>query len=331
MTRVRLGAVGYLNARPLVFGLGGSTFDVARVDPALREGAKRFDLRFDVPSKCADLLHKGDIDVGLIPSIEYLEPPVEGPDRREDSRQPGEYLIVPGLAIVSNGPVASVALYATRPMPDVRSIALDTSSRTSVALVRVLCARHFRIDPALESRGPHLESMLKACDAALIIGDNALFQSSVVGRQSAIPVASPGQQSAVGGLQAAVESLQSALAGGHPPVEKIDLGQVWTETTGLPFVWAFWAGRRDALTDSEIEVLQQARDAGVRELDLIAHEYFAASPDAAERRRIGARYLRDNIQYHLGPDEQAGLELFYEYAVELGIARAESLRFFGKP
>src|ERR1051325_10667348 len=143
---IRLGAVGYLNARPRVHGLDRSP---------------QFALRYDVPSECARLLHEGAIDVGLIPSIEYL--------------RGGPYRIVPDLAIASRGPVASVAIYTTRPMRDVRSIALDTSSRTSVALVSVLCARLFNIQPALERRGPDLEDMLEHCDAALIIGDNALL------------------------------------------------------------------------------------------------------------------------------------------------------------
>jgi chorismate dehydratase len=98
MTRVRLGAVGYLNARPHVFGL---------------DRAPRFTLRFDVPSKCAELLHGGEVDAGLIPSIEYLR---------------GSYAVVPEIAIASRGPVSSVMLYTTRPMAEVRSIALDTSS-----------------------------------------------------------------------------------------------------------------------------------------------------------------------------------------------------------
>src|SRR5215470_1941300 len=143
---VRLGAVGYLNARPLVYGL---------------ERSPSFSLRFDVPSKCADLLHEGTIDVGLIPSIEYL--------------RGAPLAIVPDLAIASKGPVASVMLYATRPIADVRSIAMDTSSRTSVALVRVLCAKLFRIDPRIESASPDLGRMLSRCDGALLIGDNALF------------------------------------------------------------------------------------------------------------------------------------------------------------
>ena len=150
MPLVCLGAVSYLNARPVVFGL---------------ESSPDFAVRFDVPSQCAELLHAGAIDVGLIPSIEYLRP----------RGRTAPYAIVPDLAIASNGPVASVAIFTTRPMADVRSIALDTSSRTSVALVRVLCPRVFGIRPGLNHQAPDLGGMLAQCDAALIIGDNALI------------------------------------------------------------------------------------------------------------------------------------------------------------
>jgi chorismate dehydratase len=261
MTPVRLGAVGYLNARPLVHDL---------------ERNRRFSVRYDVPSRCAELLHAGDIDVGLIPSIEYL-------------RGTG-YRIVPDLAIASRGPVASVALYTTRSMSDVRSIAMDTSSRTSVALVRVLCARLFRIQPAIEMRGPDLNDMLAHAHAALIIGDNALFLNSSAG------------------------------------VGKIDLGQEWTTMTGLPFVYAFWAGRHGVLTADDVRALQHTRDEGVRRPDEIARDYFRDAPD---RQAIGARYLRDNIKYALGPDERAGLELFYRYAGEAGVvSTAGDVRFY---
>ncbi len=257
---VRLGAVGYLNARPLVHGLD--------VSP-------RFELRFDVPSECARLLHDGAIDVGMIPSIEYL--------------RGGPYRIVPDLAIASHGPVASVAIYATKPVRDVRSIALDTSSRTSVALVGVLCARLFKIQPAFEHRGPDVSAMLEHCDAALIIGDNALLLDH--------------RRSEVGGLK--------------PEIEKIDLGDAWSTLTGLPFVWAFWAGRPDALNTDDIKALQRARDAGVTQSELIAREYF---PDSRTRQTAAAAYLRDNIKYYLGDQERAGLETFYRYAVEVGVA-----------
>jgi chorismate dehydratase len=238
----------------------------------------RFDLRYDVPSECARLLHEGGIDVGLIPSIEYL--------------RGGPYRIVPDLAIASRGPVASVAIYTTKPIGDVRSIALDTSSRTSVALVSVLCARLFKIQPALEGRGPDLSAMLEDCDAALIIGDNALL------------------------LDHQKAHLEYRVPSTEYRIEKIDLGEAWSTLTGLPFVWAFWAGRPDALGVDDIVALQRARDAGVTQSDAIARRYF---PDSVARQAAGAVYLRDNIKYYLGDDERAGLEMFYRYAAEAGV------------
>jgi chorismate dehydratase len=264
MTLVRLGAVGYLNARPLVYRLDRSP---------------NFSLRFDIPSKCADLLHAGAIDVGLIPSIEYLR---------------GKSLsIVPGLAIASRGPVTSVMLYTTRPMKDVRSIAMDTSSRTSVALVRVLCSKLYKISPVFEPLGPDLDAMLAQHDAALLIGDNALFQPLDL----------------------------------SPQPQVIDLGEAWTQLTGLPFVYAFWAGRLDALTLAHVQELQATRDRGVAEAETVAKEYLKDAPD---RQALGARYLRDNIKYHFGDDERKGLELFYRYASEIGVAPAGAIRFYGR-
>jgi chorismate dehydratase len=250
MTQVRLGAVGYLNSRPLVYGLEGT----------------RFSVRYDIPSRCAALLHEHQIDVGLIPSIEYL--------------RGGPYRIVPDLAIASNGAVASVALYARKPISDVGAIAMDTSSRTSVALVRVLCAKLFKIRPAIEARGPDLSDMLERCDAALLIGDNALFLDD------------------------------------RPGIQKIDLGEAWLALTGLPFVYAFWAGRPGAVTPEDVAALQRARDEGVKRSEELARAYL---PDAPDRQTLGARYLRDNIKYDLGPDARAGLEMFYRYAAELGL------------
>ena len=270
---LRLGAVTYLNARPLVYGL---------------ESDDRLTVRFDVPARCADLLHADEVDLGLIPSIEYLRvPPGRGP-----------YAIVPDLAIASRGPVASVALYTTRPVADVLSIALDTSSRTSVALVSVLCQQVFRIAPRMEGLGPDLPQMLARADAALIIGDIALLQDR--GR---------------------VE-----IAGRSVAVEKIDLGDVWTAATGLPFVYAFWAGPASGVTPAQVERLQHARDLGVARAEDIGRRYFE---DAPEHQALGARYLRDNIKYSLGPDERQGLELFYRYAAEAGVVEAAApVRFF---
>jgi chorismate dehydratase len=219
----------------------------------------------------------------LIPSIEYL--------------RDGPYEIVPDVAIASTGAVNSVALFTRRPPSDIRSIMLDTSSRTSVALVRVLCARLFKIHPSIESSGPDLDRMLQRADAALIIGDAALF-------------ADP-----------------ATIQPKHDTVVKIDLGEAWTSMTGLPFVWAFWAGRAGALSADDVGALQAARDAGVGQSEAIAREYFREAP---QYRETGARYLRDNIKYYLGAGERAGLELFYRYAAEIGVVQAASdLRFCG--
>ena len=254
-TRIRLGAVNYLNARPLVFGL--------EMWPDL------FSVRFDVPSKCAALLHERSIDVGMIPSIEYLR-----------GHEP--YRIVPGSGIISDGPVASVALFSTKPVSQIRSIAADISSRTSNGLLRILCYDAFGVDPSFVPMPPRIDEMLTACDAALLIGDPALF-------------------------------LEPASRG----LLKVDLGHEWTVMTGLPFVWAFWAGRPDALTADAIRLLTAARDAGVDASDAIATAYCGP-----ERAALGRAYLRDNIKYKLGDRERAGLQRYYELAAEHDVVEA---------
>ncbi len=261
MSSIRLGAVDYLNARPLVYGLE------LRTD--------RFSLRFDVPSKCAALLHEGSIDVGMIPSIEYLR-----------GRAP--YLVVPGLGIVSDGQVASVAVFSREPIDRVRSIAVDTSSRTSAALLRVLSYEAFGIDPEFVPMQPAIDEMLRRCDAALVIGDSALF-------------------------------LDHDAAG----LLKIDLGETWTRLTGLPFVWAFWAGRPEALAPDAAAALVAARDAGVADSDRVAASY--CTPERVER---GQRYLRENIQYTLGDREEAGIRTYYELAAKHGAVEAVSALSF---
>jgi chorismate dehydratase len=254
---IRLGAVDYLNARPLVFGL--------------EMRSDLFSIRYDVPSKCAALLHERSIDVGLIPSIEYL-------------RGHEAYRIVPRSGIISTGPVASVALFSTKPVTEIRSIAADTSSRTSNGLLRILCYEAFGVDAALVPMPPEIDEMLVGCDAALLIGDPALF-------------------------------LDHEARG----LLKIDLGEEWTALTGLPFVWAFWAGRADALSPEAVRVLNAARDAGVDALDTIATAYCGPG-----RAALGRAYLRENIKYVLGEQEEAGLRRYFELAVKHEVVEASS-------
>jgi chorismate dehydratase len=262
MNRVRIGAVGYLNARPLTW--------------ALDRDRGRWAIRYDLPAVCAGLLQAGEVDLGLTPSIEYLQSP--------------DYRFVPGVGVCSRGAVASVALYTTKAIGDVRTIALDTSSRTSVALTRVLCHDWFKIAPSFVPQGPSLEAMTAAHDAALLIGDPAL------------------------------EADEAALG-----LTKIDLGETWLAMTGLPFVYAAWTGRAGALTADDVRALQAASDEGLANIPAIAAEY---APDDPLRQAKAAAYLRDNVRYRLGPDEAAGLQLFLDRAAALGLAPQRKVEFF---
>jgi len=262
---IRIGAVGYLNARPLTWALDRDT--------------ARWQVRYDVPSVCADLLNRGEVDLGLIPSVEYLQQP--------------DYRLVPGIGIGSLGPVASVALYARVPVARIRSLALDTSSRTSVALVQVLCRHCFGIAPELAAHGPDLGAMLARHDAALLIGDPAF-------------------------------GARHEALGAH----KIDLGETWTAMTGLPFVYAAWTGRPGAVTAGDVAALQEAQGEGLRNRAAIAAEYGAGDAGVTAR---AAEYLRDNVRYGLGPAECAGLQLFLDFAADLGLAPARrTLEFYGE-
>jgi len=253
--RVRLSAVGYLNSRPLVHGL--------------EEDAARFDVSFDVPARCADRLHAGEVDVGLIPSIEYLR---------------GEYVVMPGVAVASHGPVASVVLFTRAPLDRVRRVAVDTSSRTSAALLHVLCAERWGISPSFAPHEPHLGDMLEVADAALLIGDRALFSEP-----------------------------------GHAGVRQVDLGAEWTAMTGLPFVWAFWAARPAAADGELARALVAARDAGVAAIDAIARRFAAGDP---VRRARAAAYLRENVRYDFGGAHRLALERYYAAAARLGLVPA---------
>lgn len=259
MIPLRLGVVDYLNATPIVHG--------AARDP-------RFVVTRAVPSRVADLLHAGEVDLGLIPSIEYAA---------------GDYAIVPGIAIGSRGPVRSVNLYLSGRLEDVRRVALDTSSRTSVALTKVLLRERLGRDPEYVSAAPALAAMLETADAALLIGDPALDEEGAPAR--------------------------------------LDLGALWYELTGLPFVFAFWAGPRGPVTPEHVQALQDSLAAGLLAIPEIAWQY---NGQGAARAARNESYLRTNIVFALGEEELLGLREFYRRAHALGlIPRIPELRFHG--
>jgi chorismate dehydratase len=256
---VRLGAVSYLNAAPPVHGLDR--------DPGFR-------IEREVPSRVARRLHAGEVDLGLIPSVEYAF---------------GDYAIVPGIGIGSRGKVRSVRLFHHGPLERVRRVALDTSSRTSATLVRILLRERLGRSPEYVPMAPDLVDMLAVADAALLIGDPALDQE------------------------------------GHAAC--LDLGEEWTRLTGLPFVYAFWAGRPGAVDASGVERLQSALAAGMEAFTQIASRHAGGNRARAAKYEA---YLRESIVYSLGEEEQEGLREFYRRAHALSLVpRLPELRFHG--
>ena len=245
---LRLGVVGYLNAEPLVYGLGDDL---------------RFRLERDVPATVAEKLHRGESDLGMIPSIEYAF---------------GNYAIVPGIAIGSRGPVRSVNLYHRVPLGEVGRVALDTSSRTSVALLKVLLHETLGHHPEYVASAPSVPRMLESADAALVIGDPALYFD------------------------------------GETP--RLDLGEEWLRRTGLPFVYAFWAGRAAVVSVADVQRLQRALREGLQAIGDIAARYGG---QGALHEQQNASYLRSNIVFALGDDEKRGLREFYRRAHALAL------------
>jgi chorismate dehydratase len=258
-TPLRLGVVSYLNAMPLVHGL---------------ESDARFTLVREVPSRIAEMLHAGEVDLGMIPSVEYAA---------------GDYAIVPGIGIASRGPVRSVNLFHRRRLEGVRRVALDVSSRTSVALAKILLRERLGHDPEYVTMGPPVDDMLAAADAALVIGDPALYFRG--------------------------------------EAERLDLGEEWHSRTGLPFVFAFWAGPAGAVDEGGVARLQQALRSGQAAFSQIAAQYNGLG---AGRGPESEAYLRRNIVCDLGEGELGGLREFYRRARALGlIDRVPDLRFHG--
>src|ERR1700722_18899624 len=148
MTKLRISIVEFLNTAPLVWGF---------TDGPL---AGKYDLSFTVPSQCAESLRRGDSDIAIIPSIEYQR--IDG------------LVAVPGMAIASKREVRSLLVVSKGPIDRAKTIALDTSSRSTAGLVRLLCANHWNISPEFVDAAPDAPEMLKQADAALVIGDPAL-------------------------------------------------------------------------------------------------------------------------------------------------------------
>jgi len=302
MTKPRISVVQYLNTAPLVWGM--------------LHGAERgkFDLEFTTPARCADAVAQGRADVGIVPSIEV--PRIEGAE------------IVPGVSIASKGRVRSVLLLSKVPIEEIRSVAMDNSSRTSAALVTILLRRFYDLDFQSEPADPQLEEMLKRADAALLIGDPALtYELSRAGRRSACDPALT-YELRVEGLKLSEDrdpDLDSSALLGSSTLLVYDLAAEWKKFTGLPFVFALWAGRPEAGLAEFVREFQESRDQGLRHLDAIASEW---GPRLQLTEAAVKLYLAENINYDLDQENLEGLRLFYKLAAEEGLIPAgKELRF----
>ena len=269
MKRLRISAISYLNTAPLMWdfehGKAGADFDIS----------------YTLPSQCAASLRQGSADLGIIPAAAYASIP--------------DLAILPGVAIASRRAVRSILLVSKVPLEEIRTVALDTSSMTSVALTKVLFEKWWGGARTFTAMTPDIEQMLQTQDAGLVIGDPALR----IDRSRYITY---------------------------------DLAEEWIRLTGKPFVFAFWAVRQDALKNVPRDldlatVFQESRDHGLlaKNLDRIASEW---GPRSSLGQQNVKSYLTENIHYFLDPACVDGMELFFKYAEECGALSTAPPLFF---
>jgi chorismate dehydratase len=271
MRRLRISAISYLNTAPLMWD-----FEHGRA-------GQHFDISYTVPSQCAAQLAAGTADIGIIPSAAYTTVP--------------NLVVLPGVAIASKRAVRSILLVSKIPLEKIKTVGLDTSSLTSVALTKVLFEKWWGGGRTFVSKAPDLDDMLGECDAGLLIGDPALQ----VDRSRYVTY---------------------------------DLAEEWISLTGKPFVFAFWAVTQEAAEHGPpsldlADIFQQSRDHGLApsSLDQISTEW---APRLGLSRDAARSYLTEHIHYNLDPECLEGLHLFYQYGLECkALSAAPALRFFG--
>ena len=264
MSRLRVSAISYLNTAPLMWSFEHG--------PRTAELSKRFDVEYTIPSRCAQMLAEGSADIGIIPVAAYTS--IAG------------LQILPDVAIASKQAVRSILLVSRKPLDQIRSVALDTSSRSSAALIQVLFAKHWQQEAEFVPATPILDEMLNRHDAALIIGDPALQ----VDRSRYLTW---------------------------------DLGEEWRSLTGKPFVFAFWAVRAVAAAQEDLPTIgdyfRNSRDEGLKHIEEISEEW---APRLSLSRLEIVRYLSENIHYQLDEESLSGMKLFFRYAAELNVLPA---------
>ena len=261
MPSLRLSAISFLNTAPLMW------------DFEKGDAARDFEIAYTVPSACAAALAANQADIGIIPAFTYAEVP--------------GLSIIPDVAIAAKDRVRSILLIGKKDIGDIRTVAADTSSRTSVALLQVLFAKFLGGPRELRPFPPDLPEMLRDHDAALLIGDAALQVPEDAGYKS------------------------------------YDLAHLWREATGCAFVFAFWAVRNDSLQRKPAGldlggVFRVSRDRGLRPASIarISEEW---APKLGISGSVIREYLTENIHYYLDAESCAGLQRFFELSREIGL------------
>ncbi len=269
MQRLRISAISYLNTAPLMW------------DFEHGDAGRDFEISYTLPSQCAEALRSETADIGIIPAAAYTSVP--------------DLAILPGVAIASRRPVRSILLVSKLPIERIKTVALDTSSMTSVALTKVLFARWWGGERQFTPMAPVIDTMLETHDAGLVIGDPALK----IDRSQYVTY---------------------------------DLAEEWIRFTGKPFVFAFWAVRQAAMKDAGASldlatIFQKSRDHGLlpANVELIAKEW---GPRLELSEASVKSYLTENIHYSLDSACLEGMQFFYRYAAECGaLPAAPALRF----
>lgn len=281
MGKLRVSVVEFLNTAPLVWGFTEGPL------------AGKYDLTFTVPSQCAESLRQGEADIAIIPAIEY---------QRMDN-----VVALPGMAVAARGEIRSLLVVAKKPIERAKRIALDTSSRATAALVRMLAAGYWNISPEFVEAAPNPSEMLQESDAALIIGDPAL--RIAVKMETLSGKAPSGEQCCQG-------DPDELPVPGFEMLFVYDVAQQWYEMTGKSCVLAIWAGRKDAVTPELVADFQASKEYGVRRIREIAE---GASAKLDLPMATLERYLTENIDFNLGEESLSGLQLYFEKAAQLGL------------
>jgi chorismate dehydratase len=289
---ITIGAVPYLNARPLIFGLDQRPGVLARLE---------------LPCDLGRLLARGEVDVALLPAIEYVRLAAESRERARAG--PARLVGLPVAAIGSRGRVGSVRLFGYSEPARIRRVLLDPASRTSNALGRLIVVRQLGVQPHFvlpDPIGPARQPSGHGTPA--VPGGDA---PPTGGQAVASPASSrpPDAELVMGDRGLVAERPQAKWV--H------DLGLEWERMIHRPFIYAFWVARADAPLGRVMDVLASARDAGLAARDQIAAEAPAVCGVPAD---VARRHLFEQVQYGFGPKERQGLEVFYRMAVEEGLA-----------